>query len=81
MDKMTEDKQPGWLPNGKFNDKAAGLYLLVQRQVHPDDPEVFDAIRQTYPELPAHLYPLIQEAMGELWRFVEWGEGLPGEGR
>ena len=81
MDNMAEDKQPGWLPNGKFNVRAAGLHLLVQRQIHPDDPEVLDVIRQAYPDLPAHLYPLIQEAMRELWRFVEWGEGLPGEGR
>jgi hypothetical protein len=78
---MTEDKQPGWLPNGKFNVRVAGLSVLVQRQIHPDDPEVLDVIRQAYPDLPAHLYLLIQEAMGELWRFVEWGEGLPGEGR
>jgi len=35
-------------------------------------------IRQHYPDLPAHLYPLILESMEDLWRFVELGDDLPG---
>lgn len=46
--------------------------------MHPDDPDVMEIIRQHYPDLPAHLHPLIRESMMKMWRWYEFGEDLNG---